>query len=81
VASLTIRNLDERLKTRLQARAAGHGRSMAAEALAILESGLTDIPAPRDLVASIRSKFSDIGGFDLPKVAREPVRPAPNFDD
>jgi plasmid stability protein len=79
---MTIRMLDDGLKTRLQAQADRHGRSMAAEALAILSSGLTHAPAPpRHLIDSIRSKFSDIGDFDLPMVAREPIRPAPSFED
>jgi plasmid stability protein len=82
MASITIRNLDDHLKTRLRAQAAGHGRSMAAEALAILQSVLAPAqPPPRNLAASIRAKFADLGGVELPLVAREPIRPAPSFDD
>ena len=32
MASITIRNLDDKVKTRLRIRAAGHGRSMEEEA-------------------------------------------------
>jgi plasmid stability protein len=42
MASIVIRNVDDRLKQRLRARAADHGQSMAAEARDILEQALDD---------------------------------------
>lgn len=39
---LTVRNLDDDLKTRLRVRAAQHGRSMEAEAREILRESLDD---------------------------------------
>ncbi|MBS1887191.1 MAG: plasmid stabilization protein [Actinobacteria bacterium] len=39
---LTVRNLDDDLKTRLRVRAAQHGRSMEAEAREILRASLSD---------------------------------------
>jgi plasmid stability protein len=41
MATLTIRQLDEKTKTRLRVRAAHHGRSMEEEAREILRSALT----------------------------------------
>ena len=40
MASLTIRALDDEVKTLLRARATGNGRSMAAEARAILRQAV-----------------------------------------
>ena len=42
MASMTIRNLDDRVKTRLRVRAAEHGRSMEDEAREILASALAE---------------------------------------
>ncbi|MGH9171360.1 MAG: FitA-like ribbon-helix-helix domain-containing protein [Acidimicrobiales bacterium] len=40
MSTLTVRNLDEELKTRLRVRAAQHGRSMEAEVREILRASL-----------------------------------------
>ena len=75
MATMTIRNIDEKLKARLRVRAALHGKSMADEARDILRSALsTDEPAPRDLGRAIRDLMEPLGGIDLPKVPREPIR-------
>ena len=44
MASLTIRKLDDEVKSRLRARANGNGRSMAAEARAILREAVAPGP-------------------------------------
>jgi antitoxin FitA len=41
VANITVRNLDDEVQRRLKQRAADHGRSMEAEARAILTAALT----------------------------------------
>ena len=46
MASITIRDIDERLKTRLRVRAAHHGRSMEEEARDILRSALSTARTP-----------------------------------
>jgi antitoxin FitA len=75
MAAMTIRNIDETLKTRLRIRAATHGRSMEDEARDILRAALsTEIPRPRDLGQAIRARFAESGGVDLPELPREPVR-------
>ena len=57
MATLMIRNLDEEVKRRLRVRGAAHGRSMEAEARAILAAGVL---SPTD--ASVES--GSAGAFD-----------------
>jgi len=82
VASITIRNLDEPLKSRLRIQAAVHGRSMEDEARAILRSALNREPArQRDLASAIRARFAPLGGVELPLTPREPMRAPPDLDE
>jgi antitoxin FitA len=75
MATLTIRNLDERLKGRLRVRAASRGRSMEEEARQILRTALNESqPASTDLAERIRRRFAKLGDVQLPIAAREPVR-------
>lgn len=72
---MTIRNIDDAIKTRLRVRAAMHGRSMEDEARDILRSALsTELPRPRHLGEAIRARFGALGGVDLPDPPREPIR-------
>jgi plasmid stability protein len=81
LASITIRNLDEPLKSRLRVQAAIHGRSMEEEARDILRAALNkDSRRPTNLAAAIRARFAPLGGVDLPEVPREPMRKPPDFD-
>jgi antitoxin FitA len=80
MASITIRNLDEPLKTRLRIQAATHGRSMEDEARDILRSALNqELARPPNLAAAIRARFAPLGGLDLPEVPRESMREPPDF--
>ena len=82
MASITIRNLDESLKTRLRIQAAVHGRSMEDEARAILRSSLNQEPQePKNLGTAINALFKPFGGLDLAEQPREPMRELPNFDE
>jgi plasmid stability protein len=75
MASITIRNLDELLKSRLRVRAAMHGRSVEDEVRDILRTALSQQPAPlANLGKAIRARFGSLGGVELPEVAREPIR-------
>jgi plasmid stability protein len=69
MATLTIRNLDEKVKRRLQVRAALNGRSMEAEARAILTALVKDAPkapAPdENLGTAIHKLFAPLGGVEL----------------
>jgi plasmid stability protein len=81
MASITIRNLDDKLKQRLRVRAAQHGRSMEDEARDILRLALAgDNAPPQDLGRAIHSRFAPLGGVDLPVTPREPMRDPPCFD-
>jgi plasmid stability protein len=82
VASITIRNLDDTLKSRLRIQAAVHGRSMEDEARDILRSALNREPTRKgSLAASIRARFAPLGGVELPVVVRAPMRAPPSFDE
>src|SRR5438067_1746530 len=75
MASITIRRLDDALKSRLRIRAAVHGRSMEDEAREILRATLAREPShQRDLAEAIRARFAPFGGADLPVPEREPLR-------
>lgn len=78
MASITIRNLDDRTKSRLRLRAARHARSMEEEARTILREALSvDAPAVPDLADAIRARFRAVGGVDLEIAPREPIRKPP----
>jgi plasmid stability protein len=78
LASITIRNLDEKTKHRLRIRAAHSNRSMEEEARSILRAALAEEPAPGpDLASAIRRRFEPLGGIDLELPRREPPREPP----
>ena len=80
MASILIRQVDERTKTRLKARAAKHGRSMEEEARVILKSALSQTQSEAgNLAEAIHRRFAALGGVDLPEVRREPIRTPPDF--
>ncbi len=80
MATLTIRQLDEKTKTRLRVRAAHHGRSMEQEAREILRSALAAVrPAKTDLGQAIRERFARFGGIELELPKRDPLRQPPKF--
>jgi plasmid stability protein len=80
MASITIRNLDDGLKTRLRIRAAEHARSMEEEARCILRDAL-DQERPRTLADLALEIFGREHGVDLePHPPVEPREP-PRFDD
>ena len=53
MASITIRNLDDDVKTQLRTRAAGNGRSMEEEARLILREAVGREAEPKNLAAFI----------------------------
>ena len=63
MAAITIRNLDDSLKTKLRMRAASHDRSMEEEARAILREALQD--EERGLGRLIHERFLAAGGVEL----------------
>jgi plasmid stability protein len=81
MASMTIRDIDEKLKSRLRIQAARHGRSMEDEARDILRSALSLEPTQsRGLVEAIRARVESLGGVELEIAPREPMRGPVNLD-
>lgn len=82
MATLTIRQLDEKTKTRLRVRAAHHGRSMEEEAREILRSALIASAQPkRNLAEAVRQRFAPFGGLEVELPRRDAMRPAPEFSE
>jgi antitoxin FitA len=80
MATLTIRQLDEKIKARLRIRAAHRGCSMEEEAREILRSALTAIPpAKRNLAEAIRLRFAFYDGVELELPHRGAMRKPPEF--
>jgi plasmid stability protein len=79
VASLTIRNIDDSLKTKLRLRAAQHGRSMEEEARQLLRQALIRPRPSTGLGSRISGRFKQLGGVELPKVPRSRPRRPPTF--
>ncbi len=80
MATLTIRQLDQKTKTRLRVRAAHHGRSMEEEAREILRSALTTSSRTKgNLAEAIRRRFASFGGIEISLPQRDAVRKAPGF--
>ena len=80
MASITIRNLDDDVKTRLRVRAAEHHRSMEEEVRVILrEATHGGRSGPRDLAAfARRNAFGSLGGVELELPPRGPMREPPD---
>ena len=80
MASITIRNLDDEVKTRLRVRAAEHHRSMEEEARIILRDAVDDARGrPRDLAKFTRECFAPLGGVELELPTRAAMREPPDF--
>lgn len=81
MASITIRNLEDDVKTRLRQRAAGNGRSMEQEARLILAEAVDRQAVPeKGLGTAIHDLFRPFGGVDLELPPREATREPPRFD-
>ncbi len=80
MASITIRNLDDDVKTRLRVRAAENGRSMEEEVRLILRDAVGRRKSPRNFASAIRARIAPLGGVDLELPPREPGREPPTFD-
>ncbi len=81
MASITIRNLEDDVKTRLRRRAAVHGNSMEEEARLILAEAVAREAAPRKgLGTAIHELFKPFGGVELDMPPRKATREPPRFD-
>lgn len=92
MATITIRNLDETVKRKLQVRAALNGRSMEAEIRSALMKLSKEAPDDTDfrdsmsefgLGTAIHNLFASIGGADDLRIPprRKSHRPIPTFDE
>ena len=79
MASITIRNLDDDVKSRLRVRAAGNGRSMEEEARLILRDAVERKPSSNNLANIIRAHFGRSNGVDLELPPRDAGREPPSF--
>jgi len=81
MASITIRDIDERLKARLRVQAAHHGHSMEEEAREILRTALsTGRSRHGSLAGSIRARIEPLGGVELEIAPREAIREPASLD-
>ncbi len=81
MTTILIRQVEPTVKQRLRLRAAHNGRSMEAEARAILKEVLAASPATSsaELVQAIRRRFAPLGGVKLELPPRGPGREPPRF--
>ena len=80
MASITIRNLDNEVKTRLRVRASANGRSMEEEVRLILRDAVGHKPSSNNLANIIRAHFGPSNGVDLELPLRHVFREPPTFD-
>ncbi len=81
MASITIRNLDDKLKQNLRVRAAHHSRSMEDEARDILRSALaTREQRNASLAKAVHRRFAQFGGINIVIQPRELIPEPPGFD-
>ncbi|MDD9982834.1 MAG: plasmid stabilization protein [Gammaproteobacteria bacterium] len=81
MASITVRNLDDAVKTRLRVRAAGNRRSMEEEVRLILREAVgREVIPEKGLGTAIHELFKPFGGVELELPPREPMREPPRFD-
>lgn len=65
MATLTIRNIDDKVREQIRLQAAENGRSMEAELRAILENiAAKRTTKPGDVFRRIQTRFAKIGGLD-----------------
>lgn len=82
MASVTIRNLEERTKQRLRVRAARHGRSMEEEAREILRQAVdAERAMPANLAEAVRARFAPLGGVELELPERDSIREPVRFEE
>ena len=80
MASITLCNLDDDVKTRLQVRADAHHHSLKEEARLMLRDAVERKPSSRNLVSIVRSHFRSANGVALELPPREPERDSLSLD-
>ncbi|GBF81422.1 FitA-like ribbon-helix-helix domain-containing protein [Aphanothece sacrum] len=77
--NLTIHNLDENLKSRLQKQAKQNGHTLEEEAKEILRLALMKNENPINLVTLIERRFAHCEDIEIPEIPREPIRQIATF--
>lgn len=80
MAAITVRNLDDKVKHRLRVRAARHGRSMEAEARAILVEAVGEEDESENFLTTLHKRFAEVGGVELELPERDTSVRAVDFD-
>lgn len=82
MATITVRGLDETLKSAIEKQARDNGRSMEAEVRVVLENAVRTPRTEHGLGSRIHALFADTGGLDLPDVqtSREETAEPASFD-
>jgi len=80
MATLTIRNLDDDLKSTLRVQAARHGQSMEEEARSILRQALTKAAPATRLGQRLANRFEAVA-IELTIPPRSLPRTPPNWED
>ncbi|MBD2211414.1 plasmid stability protein [Nostoc linckia FACHB-104] len=79
---ITISNLDDDMKSRLQKRDEQHGHSLEEDAREILLLALTENQKiPVNIVTKIEQRFAKLVDFELPEITREPIRNVSIFEE
>lgn len=82
MAALTIRNVDDALKTQLRIRAAQHGVSMEEEARRILRDALARAgAAPEPMGQRLLNRFDTTASTDFSLPARQATRTPPQWTE
>jgi plasmid stability protein len=78
MASLTIRQLDEEIKSKLRIQAAKHGHSMEAEARLILASAVAEknTRTKQGIATSIQQIVKQKGAIELPQINSRKAKPS-----
>ena len=78
MSTLTVRNLDESVKTRLRVQAAEHGWAMEEEVRRILTLATQPAGSGEKLGSRIQQRFATLGAVKMP--ARQLPRNAPSLE-
>ena len=79
MASLTIRNLNDEVKSGLRIQAALHGHSMEEEARLVLRDAVIRRINTMGLASAIRRRLEPVGGVELELPKRTPIDEPPSF--
>jgi len=82
MAALTIRNVDDALKTQLRIRAAHNGVSMEEEARRILQDALARANSTaKPMGQRLLERFAGVADPGFTTASRQPVRTPPQWND